>query len=224
MTRDTRRLLDAFATLTRTIPAAENTFGSASLELAGVSDALEGVQWSCWIQWHGASQLACAGVNLEGKVYDGWPVARLIERELEAPRLFDALAQVPHPSAVEVIWYRDAWQVVARPPIREKLIGGSPRLAHTLTQDDWRAMLLDAYACLDAARGHRGRARQVVTMTTGARRTLAVSPHLQFRQPFWPRNPGSIDGWRAALDEAMGNLRALHTFALRQARRGSGSG
>ena len=219
MTRDIRRLLEAFATLTRTIPAGENTFGSASLGQAGVCDGTEGVQWNCWIQWHGAHQLAYAGVNLEGKVYDGWPAARLIERELESPRLFDAVAAVERASAVEVLWYRDAWQVVARPPIAEKLIGGSPRLAHTLEADAWRAMLLDAYACLDERRGHRGRARQKVTMTNGTMRTLEVSPHLQFRQAFWPRNPGSIDGWRAALDEAMANLRPLHGFAVQQARR-----
>lgn len=218
MTRDIRRLLEAFATLTRTIAAPENMFGSASLELAGVCDGLEGVQWNCWIQWHGAHQLAYAGVNLEGKVYDGWPVARLIERELDAPRILAAAATVQQPEVIEAIWYRDAWQVVARPPILEKLIGGSPRLLHTLDDATWRAMLIEAYACLDEARGHRARARQTVTMTTGANRTLEVSPHLQFRQAFWPRNPGAVDGWRAALDEAMSNLRPLHTAARRQAR------
>lgn len=33
---------------------------------------------------HGAAWL---GVNLEGMKYDGWPVARLIERELSRPLL-----------------------------------------------------------------------------------------------------------------------------------------
>ena len=132
-------LIDAFATLTRTIPVDANTFGSPSLRVAGVSDGTDGVQWNAWVEWHGDKQMAYAGVNLEGKVYDGWPVARFIERELAASRLREVSACVPDPTRVEVIWYRDAWQVVARLPIAERLIGGSPRLLHTLTPDAWRA-------------------------------------------------------------------------------------
>ena len=140
------------------------------------------------VEWHGGAQMAFAGVNLEGKAYDGWPVARLIERELTQPGLFDAARRVARASDVEVIWYRDAWQVVARPPIVEKMIGGSPRLLHTLDPQDWEAMLREAYACLNPDRGHRGRGKQVVTTTTGVTRTMEVSPHLQFRQGFWPRD------------------------------------
>jgi hypothetical protein len=40
------------------------------------------VQWNAWVKWHGGRQMAYAGVNLEGMVYDGWPIARFIEREL----------------------------------------------------------------------------------------------------------------------------------------------
>jgi hypothetical protein len=219
MTPESHRLIDAFTTLTRTIAADPNLFGSPSLGISGMCDGTDGVQWNAWVQWHGGKQMAYAGVNLEGKVYDGWPVARLIERESAEPMLFDAIELVAHPSAVEVLWYRDAWQVVARPPILEKLIGGSPRLLHTLTSDEWAAMLREAYNCLDAERGHRGRARQAVTMTTGAIRDLEVSPHLQLRQAFWPRDPSSADGWLPALDETMANLRPLHAFVTSQARR-----
>jgi hypothetical protein len=218
MTPESSRLIDAFTTLTRTIPADPNLFGSPSLGISGICDGTEGVQWNAWVQWHGGRQMAYAGVNLEGKVYDGWPVARLIERELEAPRLFEAARAVGHPSGVEVLWSRDAWQVVARPPILEKMIGGSPRLLHTLTPDEWEAMLREAYNCLDAERGRRGRGRQAVTMTTGAIRELEVSPHLQLRQAFWPRDPSSADGWLPALDDTMANLRPLHDFVATQAR------
>lgn len=213
-----RLLIDAFATLTRTIPVDANTFGSPSLRTAGVCDGTDGVQWNAWIEWHGGKQMAYAGVNLEGKVYDGWPVARLLERERSDPRLLAAAADVPEPTRVEIIWYRDAWQAGSRLPILERLIGGSPRLLHTLTPDDWRAMLDEAYACLDPARGHRGRARQLVTTTAGNQKVIEVSPHVQARQAFWPRDPSSADGWRTSLDETMTNLRPLHRWAVDQAR------
>ena len=79
-----QHLVDAFSTLTRTIPADENMFGSPSLQASGICDGTRGVQWNAWIEWDGARQIAYAGVNLEGMTYNGWPVARLIERELVA--------------------------------------------------------------------------------------------------------------------------------------------
>jgi hypothetical protein len=212
-------LVDAFSSLTRTIPIDNHTFGSRSLEVAGICDGTEGVQWNAWVEWHGDKQMAYAGVNLEGKVYDGWPVARLIERELREPKLFDARTEVADPTRVEVFWYRDAWQVVARLPILERLIGGSPRLLHTIVPAEWRAMLEEAYVCLDALRGYRGRAQQMVTTTAGNRRLISVSPHLQLRQAFWPRDPASPAGWRASLDDTMSHLRPLHRWATEQARR-----
>src|SRR5687767_6404401 len=130
-------LVEAFVALTRTIPAEEVMFGSASLRVAGICDGTRGVQWNTWIEWDDDKQMAYAGVNLEGIAYDGWPVARFIERELEAPRLLDVRAEVRDAHVVEVLWYRDAWQVQAHPPIREKLIGRSPRLLHALTPSDW---------------------------------------------------------------------------------------
>lgn len=214
-------LVDAFATLTRTIPVDANTFGSPSLKVAGISDGTDGVQWNAWVEWHGDKQMAYAGVNLEGKVYDGWPVARFIERELAASHLREVTGCVGDPTRVEIIWYRDAWQVVARLPIMERLIGGSPRLLHTLTPMAWRAMLEEAYECLDASRRHRGRAEQVVTTTAGNRRALSVSPHFQARQAFWPRDPFTPGGWRASLDETMANLRPLHGWVGDQARAAS---
>ena len=218
MSDPARSLIAAFSELTTTIPAAALTFGSPSLQVSGMCDGTRGVQWTAWIEWSGAEQMAYAGVNLEGMVYDGWPVARFIERELAQPWLLSAARDVRHPQRIEVLWYRDAWQVQARPPIKEKFIGGSPRLLHVLTADAWEAMLREAYECLDPNRGRRGRNTQVVTTSTGARRTYEVSPHLQIRQAFWPRTPGSRAGWRDALDAAMTNLRSVHDVVARQAR------
>ena len=218
MPQDIQLLVEAFSSLTRTIPADEVMFGSASLQTAGICDGTRGVQWNTWIEWDGDKQMAYAGVNLEGIAYDGWPVARFIERELAGPRLLSVRDEVSDARAVEVLWYRDAWQVQARPPIREKFIGGSPQLLHGLTADEWERMLREAYACLDPARGHRGRARQDVTMATGERRAFNVSPHFQLRQAFWPRHPDDAAGWRASLDETMANLRPLHQVVSEQSR------
>ena len=209
--RDPSQLLvEAFSSLTRTIPADENMFGSPSLQVSGICDGTRGVQWNAWIEWQDKRQMAYAGVNLEGMVYDGWPVARLIERELAAPRLPSAVTDVADPHHVELIWYRDAWQVSARPPIVEKLIGKSPVLLHALDVEEWGRMLREAYDCLDASRGRRGRAEQRLTMSSGKKRSYRVSPHLQLRQAFWPREPSRLAGWRASLDETMSNLRPLH--------------
>ena len=218
MSDPARLLVAAFSELTRTIAADSLMFGSPSLQVAGMCDGSRGVQWNAWIEWHGAGQMAYAGVNLEGMVYDGWPVARFIERELAQPWLLSVREEVPDPRRVEVLLFRDAWQVQARPPIREKLIGGSPRLLHGLTASDWEAMLREAYDCLDPDRGRRGRGRQTVTTSAGNQRTFEVSPHLQIRQAFWPRRPASRTGWRESLDAAMANLRPIHEAVARQSR------
>ena len=213
-----RLLIAAFSELTRTIPADAFMFGSPSLQVAGMCDGTRGAQWNAWIEWDDGRQMAYAGVNLEGMVYDGWPVARFIERELAQPWLLSVRDEVKEPRRVEVLWYRDAWQVQAKPPIREKLIGGSPQLLHLLTPTAWEAMLREAYDCLDAERDRRGRARPTLTATTGARRSYQVSPHFQARQAFWPRTPGTRAGWRESLDAAMHNLRPIHEAIARQSR------
>jgi hypothetical protein len=210
-------LIEAFSALTRTISADENMFGSQSLQTSGICDGTRGVQWNAWIEWDAARQMAYAGVNLEGLIYKGWPIARLIERELARPTLPAVTRDVDDPRRVEVIWYRDAWQVAARPPIREKLIGNSPLPLHALTNLEWAEMLGEAYNCLDPSRGHRGRAQQKLTTTSGKKRVYAVSPHLQLRQAFWPREASRLAGWRASLDDTMSNLRPLHRLVTQLA-------
>ena len=60
------------------------------------------------------------GVNLEGMKYDGWPVARLIEREISRPLLLTRYRRkVARPDKVTVLWARDAWQYSARRRIKE---------------------------------------------------------------------------------------------------------
>ena len=185
-------------------------------------DGMEGVQWNAWVEWQGDRQMAYASVNLEGKIYDGWPVARFIEQERRQHRLLERREEVVDPKRVEVIWYRDAWQAASRPAIREKLIAGSPRLLHELDLQAWGRMLDEAYGCLDASRGHRARGRQTLTTPSGERREYPVTPHFQLRQAFWPRDAATLTGWRASLDETLTNLRPLRVLVVEEARAAAG--
>lgn len=83
-------------------------FGSLSLGVLGISDGREGVQSNAG--YSRSEQSAWLGVNLEGKKYDDWPVAQLIERELSQPRLLTGhRPRVAKPGRVTVSWSRDAW-------------------------------------------------------------------------------------------------------------------
>ena len=42
-------------------------------------------------------------------------------------------------------------------------------------------MLDEAYECLDPSRGHRGRAKQTVTLSQAGTKERDVAPHLQFK-------------------------------------------
>ena len=93
-------------------------FGSPSLGVLGISDGLDGVQWNAG--YSRSEQTASLGVNLEGKKYDDWPVARLIEREMSHPILLTQYrARVARPEMVTVSWKRDAWQISSRVRIKE---------------------------------------------------------------------------------------------------------
>jgi hypothetical protein len=70
---------------------------------------------------------AFLGVNLEGIVSDGWPVARFLERELNRPRLFDLRDRIHARALVQAVWHR-TWQISLRRVIREKHIGVSVRM------------------------------------------------------------------------------------------------
>ena len=97
-------------------------FGSLSRGILGISDGNEGAQWNAgYYPRDGAVWL---GVNLEGMKYDGWPVARLIEREISRPLLLTRYRRkVARPDKVTVLWARDAWQYFRPTPDQ----GGEPR-------------------------------------------------------------------------------------------------
>ena len=177
--------------------------------VAGISDAVEGVQWNA-----GYDEIAWIGVNLEGMLYDGWPIARLIKRELSSPLLLSEYRdRVPRPETVTVSWNRDAWQARTRPPIREARIAPTPIALDRLDADGWARALVQARECLDPERGYQGRRRTKVTLSRSDQVVeLGVTPHLWFRSRFAVGDPNSM---RRARD----NLTPLHDFACRQARR-----
>ncbi len=100
-------------------------FGSRSLGVLGISDGCEGVQWN--VAYYERDETARLAVNLEGMLYDGWPVARLIEREISHPLLLTKYrGRVPRPEMVTVSWWRDAWQVSSRVRIKESRLAPTP--------------------------------------------------------------------------------------------------
>ena len=180
--------------------------------VAGISDGVEGVQWNA----NYAKGIAWLGINLEGMLYDGWPVARLIERELSDPLLLSEYRdrdRVPSPETVTVSWRRDAWQRRSRPPIREARIFPTPIKLDQLTDGGWEQALLGARECLDPERGYRGRRKVEVTLARSHHgKIMDVSPHLWFGTPL-ERNDFH------SMRQAKKKLEALHDFARHQARR-----
>ena len=184
-------------------------FGSPHSRHEGVSDDAAGVQWNAGIERD--EHYAWLGVNLEGMAYDGWPIARFIERELDRPTLPDLCRTLPQAESIVMSWTRDAWQAAARLPIAKIQIGPTPRRLDNLTPEVWRTILLEAYRCLDPDRGHRGRATQTVTLNRGPAEK-AVSPHLHIERVLWRGVSKSQDEAEAKLVLARDVLMALHQF------------
>jgi len=205
-------LITAFGTELGITATDENRFGSVSLGWLGVCDGAEGVQWNTWL--HRGENAAYVGVNLEGLKYDGWPIARFIEREFRHPRLFDVARQLAVPGSIQMIFHRDAWRFASRPAIEEKHIGLSGRALTEIDPEGWKRTLQEAYECLDPNRGHRHRGRQMVTTKSG-RVELSVSPHLQFRQRIADAAEEQHD-WMPRLRRAQEALQPLYTFVKEQ--------
>ena len=186
-------------------------FGSRSLHTGGLSDGNQGVQWNAGYDPRTGEQWV--GVNLEGMQYDGWPIARLIERELRTLKLLDVIKSVSNPDPARVQWTRDYWQATSRPPIVETHIAQTPVRLSRLDEAAWRAALAEALDCLDPARLHRGRATQHVTLAASGRRVAGpVSPHLTVVFPALARVP-----WLDFLVEAKSRMHPFYDWAAEQA-------
>lgn len=143
----------------------------------GISDDHSGVQWNL----AASPQLdqIRLGVNLEGKVYDNWPITTLIQTELAQPRLPALAASLANPQAVVLRFARDVWQRAARLDIAEPYLGGAEQPLDSLTPEWWQAVLTEALGCLDETRQYRGRGEQAVTrIGHNTPMTKQVSPHL----------------------------------------------
>ena len=153
-------------------------FGSRSHGVLGISDGFEGVQWNAWYSQR--EETAWLGVNLEGKKYDDWPVARLVEREISHPLLLaEYRVRVARPEIVTVSWTRDAWQAGYRVAIKESGLPPTPIALDQLDIDDWTRALRCARECLDPKREYHGRRRTEVTLLPSGRmveRWVSPSP------------------------------------------------
>lgn len=189
-------------------------FGSPSRGLLGVSDGNEGVQWNAWMQLKDGARFV--GVNLEGMKYGGWPVARLILRELADPTLIEVRDGIADTDPIVVRWRRDCWQGAgARLPIVEAFFAPTPLPLSRLTVKGWEAALVEALFCLDRSRGFRRRAVQPVTLAgSGERIEREVSPHLDFYFPAPADDPGD---WRRLLEHARDRMEPLYQWTVQRA-------
>lgn len=197
---------DALKTVFRAVFACRGRdFGHTSRGVLGISDGNEGVQWNAGC--HLGEAAVWLGVNLEGKVYDGWPVARLIERELSFPLLLTRYRpRVAKPRKVAVHWTREAWQAGYRIAIRKSDIAPTPLTLDRLDARGWADALRGARGCLDPERGLRGRRKVEVTLEASERRVLRpVSPHLVFQTQLATMSS-------RAMRQARNELEPLHKF------------
>ena len=185
-------------------------FGNAASGVSGFSDAREGVQWQ--VGYDANADVRWAGVNLEGMQYDGWPITRLIEREVREISLPETIRKNPQLNDVILMWQRDYWQATARPAIAERDIAPTPIALGELTREQWLAALTEARDCLDMKRKRMGRATQTVTLPSGDRIQGDVSPHLMFRYV----DP-TADSWESLFRGARAALQPLHDWASRRA-------
>jgi hypothetical protein len=184
------------------------SFGSAALHIGGLSDGKKGVQWHVGYDPRDGTRFA--GVNLEGMQYEGWPVARLIQRDLNAPTLVELVEGEADLADVCLQWRRDYWQKQARPEIVERYISPTPLVLSELTAERWREALTGAAACLNRNRAHPGRATQTVTLLSGKQVNGEVSPHLIFRLT------SEGDGaWEEFFREVRTRMQRLHAWAQR---------
>lgn len=151
-------------------------FNPPNIKLKGISDGNSGVQWNSTIDLE-LNHLRL-GVNLEGMKYGdcNWPIANFIENELKESKLLS----ISTPDSNNIIFdiTRDAWQASIRPLIKEKNIGGKKIPLNILTSELWENILIEAYACLDENKNHRGRAKQKVNLVGKGEKVMEVSPHL----------------------------------------------
>jgi hypothetical protein len=151
--------------------------------------------------------------------YDGWPLARFLEREHRAAQLPQLAEAVADAEQIEVWLEREAWQAAARPAILERSIGPVPPVPlRALDARTWGAMVSEALDCFDAERGYRGRARQTVTLVRAGRAESDVTPHLQFKVALNVPLQLTAADWVSVVRGARAWLQPMHDFVSERSR------
>ncbi len=192
-------------------PQAE-AFGGPPLGHGGLTDGNQGVQWNAtFFPTLGERRV---GVNLEGIRYDGWPIWRLISRELREPTFPELVADLDAASRIIVRWERDCWQASSRRAILEQEIEPSPMPASELTPEAWRKMLRQAADCLAPANGTLKRAKRSVTLAANHQQRVAdVSPHLMIHV----QADGPV-AWLQLMQEARTELQPIYDWVVERSR------
>ncbi len=193
-------------------PKMVQVFGSESLRVTGFCDGNRGVQWNIWVEI--PSRTVYVGVNLEGMKYDGWPIGRLIEREVSEPCLTKLVAKTERPNEITVWWRKDVWRAGVRLPNFAEHEILRCRLSE-VTEGIWTRAVEKARDCLNGDLAGRGKVK--VTLMDGTEKPLEVSPHLQFYRSVGTLQQGGGSGredgsWSAALRAARDQLSPLYEF------------
>lgn len=182
-------------------------FGSAALGHGGASDGNEGVQWNATVFRDSGERRV--GVNLEGIKYDGWPIGRLISRELRDATLPGLVQELPDLTDVVIRFERDAWQASNRIAIEEQEIAPSPMPLSELTDAAWQQMLREARGCLRPAAGSFMRVKRTVKPLSGEAKQAEVSPHLMVYV-----RADSVTSWLQFMQAAKARLEPIYHWAL----------
>ena len=199
--------VDSFRTL---LGIQGRSFGGKTKSYDGISDGYEGVQWNVAV-FKDRPGKARLGVNLEGMKYDGWPIARFIEHELEHL----GLPSLPvEKDKIHIDFYREAWiPSGGRPPIKENIIKHSGILLGGLTDVLLKEMLIDASSCLAAEKNYRGRATQLVTLSkSGIEKEMEVSPHLTIYTWIWGSVPSDLPEAKMLMQKGFDRLLPVYEY------------
>ncbi|MFL5386349.1 MAG: hypothetical protein ACJ8GN_27845 [Longimicrobiaceae bacterium] len=176
-------------------------FGSAALHWGGLHDGNEGVQWNVGLDPRGPERWI--GVNLEGMKYNGWPIARLIAKELKRATLPDFVASRRELETVHLVMERDFWG--GRFRVHFEKIADAP--LRDVTEAEWRRVLTEARSCLGSPSGGRGRRTFTPKTGRGLAQDTEVTPHLTFRL-----SVPVVDSWERFIREGIGRLDPLYEW------------
>jgi hypothetical protein len=180
-------------------------FGSAALSWGGMHDGVEGTQWNVGVDPRTPNRWV--GVNLEGLKYDGWPLARLLAKELRKATL-PTLASNPRLASVRVSMEREFW--TARNRVHRESITDIP--LSELTETEWRRVLAEARSCLASANGGRARGN-FVSRSSGLEVSAELTPHLTFRV-----TAAEVHHWERFIRDGLDILDPLYEWTTKLAR------